>query len=102
MHTQVLVHEVTPEDLRYIVAAAVEELIIELLDHKSTPQSRSPELLTRAEAASLLRISIATLHRAVKSGQLVPNYVGRRVLFTHQALEAWIGICNGNSQGSAK
>jgi len=51
---------------------------------------RSP-VMTRAEAASYLRISVRTLHAMLARGELPPPIrMGRRTLFHRQQLDDWL------------
>ena len=42
------------------------------------------ELLTRQEAAEMLKITLPTLHSWTKNRILTPNYMGRRVYYKKQ------------------
>lgn len=55
------------------------------LQNGKPPRNR---LLTRTETASMLRISLSTLHRIVKSGYLPSFKVGRRTLFKEADVQA--------------
>lgn len=56
------------------------------------PAGESPELLTRTEAARLLRISVPMLERDAQDNRLrIPLIrIGRRCLYPRQALQAWL------------
>ncbi len=44
------------------------------------------DYLSRYEAAAYLRISVSKLDQLVKTGELSPRRLGRRVLFSREAL----------------
>lgn len=48
------------------------------------------ELLTLAEVAARLRVSVSTVRRFVAAGQLRPVYVGRKPLVTVREFEAFV------------
>ena len=50
------------------------------------PSSPSPSKLVYdlKETASLLRVSVSTVRRAIKRGDLRPTRIGKRVLVTHE------------------
>ena len=48
------------------------------------------KVLTRPEAAELLRISIRTLDYWVKTGQVPHKKIGRSIRFSEKALERWL------------
>ena len=48
------------------------------------------DYLTKGEACELLRISAATLNRAMRDGRLKYAKVGRRVVLRRPDLDAWI------------
>jgi len=45
---------------------------------------------TKEETSSILRISIATLNRWVKDKKIHPEKIGKKVLFTEQAIEHFV------------
>lgn len=49
-----------------------------------------PKMLTRKEAAALLRITLPTLRVYELQGRLLPKRAGRRVLYTKRDIEAFI------------
>jgi excisionase family DNA binding protein len=48
--------------------------------------------LSVEQLALLCRVSSATIHRAVKSGKIKPNKVGRRLLFSQEAVAAYFNF----------
>jgi excisionase family DNA binding protein len=56
-----------------------------------TEETRTPEILTREEAAVFLRISGKTLDYLRQTGQVPHRKAGRRVIFSRKALERWVG-----------
>lgn len=57
------------------------QLDIRRLAEQQNGKSSHNRLLTRMETASMLRISLSTLHRIVRNGYLPSFKVGRRTLF---------------------
>jgi excisionase family DNA binding protein len=57
-------------------------------------ETRTPEILTREEAAVFLRISSKTLDYLTKTKQVPHRKAGRRVLYGRKALERWVGGMN--------
>jgi excisionase family DNA binding protein len=55
------------------------------------------QLYSRNEAAKALRISIDTLNRLTSSGRLRPCRIGRRVLFSEDAINEFIHSCESPS-----
>jgi excisionase family DNA binding protein len=49
-----------------------------------------PKYMTRFEAADYIRNSVATVDRAVRQKKLRPYRIGRRVLFSAEALDAFV------------
>jgi excisionase family DNA binding protein len=56
-----------------------------------TEETRTPEIMTRAEAAVFLRISTKTLDYLTQTKQVPHRKAGRRVLYGRKALERWVG-----------
>jgi excisionase family DNA binding protein len=49
-------------------------------------ETKLPDMLTRDEAAKVLRVSVMTIDRKVKSGELAHTKIGRRVLIPAEAV----------------
>ena len=65
----------------YIPGLSPEKLIECLRGSESAPTSPKPEKpLTRKETANLLSVSLSTVNRYIKSGQLTPVHVGPRLV----------------------
>lgn len=58
------------------------------------------DVLTVPEAAALLRVSTDTLYAAVGRGEVPHRRVGRRILFSRQALNRWLGHPEGPLQNA--
>ena len=57
---------------------------LEFIINKPAPQQQTPttdELLTRKETAKRLNITLATLNDYTKTGKIVANRIGNRVLY---------------------
>ena len=50
-------------------------------------------LLTRKEAAKLLKISVETIDRYRKNGKLPYRQIGKRIIFTDNDLNALLNVC---------
>lgn len=67
-----------------------------LLDLKNTPKELLPtsatatgdQLRTRTETAKLLRVTLATLNEYTKTGKIVANRIGNRVLYKDSDIQA--------------
>jgi excisionase family DNA binding protein len=55
----------------------------------AAPALDSP-LLTKVEAAKILRVAPITVHRAIKSGQLGAYRIGARVFTTRQFIDEFL------------
>ncbi len=52
--------------------------------------AEAQQTLTRDQAARAAQVSVATIDRAIASGQLRVKRVGRRVLITRNAFTQWL------------
>jgi excisionase family DNA binding protein len=59
--------------------------------------SYAPRLLTRQQAAELLQLSISTISRLLKSGELVAHRLGRQWRIPVESVEAFL---NQNIEGA--
>jgi excisionase family DNA binding protein len=86
---------VTPRDrllagLAPELVAAFELLVRELLDEALAEQSpRSPNWLSREEAAEYLGVSLRTLERSLARGRVHSTTIGRRRLLHRDDLDAF-------------
>lgn len=78
MDTQVIVTGTTVESLIQEIAQAVSR---ELTSLTPVPRSEQDDLLSREEAAKLLRITLPTLRNRTKEGRLKGHRMGNRVLY---------------------
>ena len=46
--------------------------------------------VSKTELAAQMGISMSTVNRMIKRGEIAPHYSGRRVLITEQSVEAWL------------
>lgn len=67
--------EVTPDDLRGIIADEV---------RKALAEKPAPRQYTREQVAEMLHVTLATLHNWVRQGRLHPTKVNGRVLFAEE------------------
>lgn len=69
--------EITPEDLRSIIADEV---------RKAMAEKPAPRQYTREQVAEMCHITLATLHNWVRQGRLHPVKVNGRVLFSEEEI----------------
>lgn len=73
----------------------LESLIIETVTRTLNQHVESikaePKMYTRKEAANALRITLQTLRVYEIQGRLIPRRAGKRVLYTKQDIETFIG-----------
>lgn len=79
----------TPEQLTGIINEAVKEAVQMLQEGNKKPENEI--LLTRKEAADLLKISLVTLNDWSKRGLLKSYIIGGRVLYKRKEVEASLG-----------
>lgn len=68
----------------------------------SSPNSNSavPRLVTLKDARQFLPLSIRTLYKLAKSGELATVRVGRRVLVSVEGLSAFVAKCSTKGNAS--
>jgi excisionase family DNA binding protein len=54
--------------------------------------NNASQWITVEELALLCRVSSTTIHRAVKHGKIKPNKVGRKLLFSPEAVKAYLNL----------
>ena len=79
MNNNIILSTIQLLELKQVISETVRE---ELINYSGTLKKEEPaELLTRKEAATLLRVSLPTLHEWSKSGLIKFNRIGTRVLY---------------------
>ncbi|GGF34424.1 helix-turn-helix domain-containing protein [Echinicola rosea] len=78
----------TPEQLRSIIASALEEYGIKHQSPVKSPETKKEKFLTRQEAAKTLKVTLQTLHNWTNSGLLKSYSIGGRVLYRTDEVEA--------------
>ena len=73
----IFLNEITPEDLRSIIADEV---------RKALAEKPAPRQYTREEVAEMLHVTLATLHNWCRQGRLHPTKVNGRVLFAEEEI----------------
>mgnify|MGYP006124799421 FL=1 len=77
--------QVTPEELSNLINEALDSKIDKILNlQKQAPKT---EYLSKKETSKLLGVSIGTLDNWKKIGILEPLIIGKRVLYTRQAID---------------
>lgn len=84
MQNSVIIQNVTSDELRNIIADAVEDKIVSLIPQRKV----SNDYLTRQETATLLRISLPTLNDFTKRGLITGHRIGSRVLYNREIVES--------------
>lgn len=79
MIPRIILDGLTPQEFQEMLTNSLEQVIKPLI---SVKDSRSTELLTRKEAAKLLRISLPTLADWTKQGLIHAISMGRRIFYS--------------------
>ena len=85
--TQTTTFQLTPEELRGIIADEVERAIRPMIEQAVRPP-HAPKLLTRKATALFLGISLPTLHEWTMAGKITANRIGTRVRYYQADVEA--------------
>ena len=81
MDKTILLHEISPEDLRELIRQAVrDELELKVL------KDEAEVLLSRAEACELLKVSLTTLWNWTKSNKVIAYSIGNRIFYKRKEL----------------
>lgn len=83
MNDSIILQNLSRQDLIEIF----EGVLSEKLQEFTPPPANKTQYLTRKEVASLLRISLPTLHELIKTGKLKSYRIGGRVLFNKSEVE---------------
>lgn len=75
--------ELSPEELRELISAAIEEKLRTI----PTPQPSEERLLTREQAAEFLQVDLSTLHRWAQKGILSPRRIGGKVRYYYSDIQ---------------
>lgn len=78
----------TPDELKKMM----EEVFYECFEKAFAPLRRQFEdrLITRHEAAKLLNVTLQTLWSMEKRGELIPNRIGKKVLYRETVLTQYL------------
>jgi len=89
MEKTIILHGLTPSDLKTLIEKAVEEKVSDLLSSliSSNIKKQQAGYITRSEVCSLLRITLTTLHQWTKDGRLHSYKIGSRVLYKSSEVE---------------
>jgi excisionase family DNA binding protein len=83
--------EQIPQGLNYLIkrVALLEEAITKNIPPLPTSSRNiSDDLYTRTETAKLLRVTLATLNEYTKTGKIIANRIGNRVLYRAKDVQA--------------
>lgn len=76
----------TPEQFKELILEVIKREFEEL---KKNYQPKEPSVyMTRNEVSKMLSIDLSTVHNWCKSGKLNPHYLGNRVYFKRDEVEA--------------
>jgi len=81
----------TPENLSHLISEAVRNEITKLIPLSEAPTPTAApgdQLRTRTETAKILRVTLATLNDYTKTGKIVANRIGNRVLYKDSDIQA--------------
>lgn len=79
MEKSILLHCITPEELKQIVKEVIQE---EFLEVKKQPEEKDKEcLLSRRETCEFLKISLTTLWHWTNKGKIDSYGIGNRVYY---------------------
>ncbi len=81
-----MLHNISPENLELIIKEAVKSQLEEFFKYISIDNSN--ELLTRAQACSLLKINMTTLWNWTKKQKIISYGIGNRVYYKKSELLA--------------
>ena len=84
--SQILLNQITPEQLEKQIIDGVKNQLNALIEHF---QPKEPtEYLTRHEVANLLKVDISTVHNWTKNGKLTSYNMVGRVYYNRSEIEA--------------
>lgn len=80
----------TPEQLQNYISVAIRNEITKLIPIPANQPTPTPtdQLRTRIETAKILRVTLATLNDYTKSGKIVANRIGNRVLYKDSDIQS--------------
>ncbi|KQN34325.1 hypothetical protein ASE92_11990 [Pedobacter sp. Leaf41] len=87
-------------EFKEVLSEQVREVFGELFKNTSSSREDPEEKIrykTREETRRLLNVSLTTLYYWEKAGILIPNRIGRRVLYSIEAVEAAVEKQKGSS-----
>jgi hypothetical protein len=79
MENAIMLHNLTPADLEELITRVVKDQLQEF--KRNVPTENPNELITRAEACTLLKINITTLWNWTKKGNIIAYGIGNRVYY---------------------
>ena len=90
MEKSILLHCITPEELRQIIKEVIRE---ELIANNILVNQGENVFLTREETCSILKINKSSLWKWTKMGKLISYGIGNRVLYKkNEVIESIIRI----------
>ena len=86
MDKTILLHEISPEDLRELIRQAVRDELNAFLLELKVQKDEAEVLLSRAEACELLKVSLTTLWNWTKSNKVIAYSIGNRIFYKKREL----------------
>lgn len=91
MEKSILLHVITPDDLKQIIKEALRDELTEF--NKNSDKHNADAVLSRAEVSKLLKISMTTLWKWTKNNKLKSYGIGNKVFYKkNEVLESLIRI----------
>ncbi|MCA6423515.1 MAG: helix-turn-helix domain-containing protein [Flavobacterium sp.] len=84
MEKSIMLHCITPEELKQIIKEVIKEELLEV--RKQLQEKDSDVLMSRQETCEFLKISITTLWQWTKKGKIESYGIGNRVYYKKEDL----------------
>jgi len=92
---------IDPSTVIKTIAAGICAAAIALLEKRAGKRSPpSGDIMTADEVAELLRLDRKTVYDYAGRGEIPCQRLGKRILFSRDALALWLRSCKGSSEGS--
>lgn len=90
---------IDPATVVKTIAAGICAAAIALLEKRSGKRAPSGDVMTADEVAELLRLDRKTVYDYAGRGEIPCQRLGKRILFSREALALWLRSCKGSSEG---
>nr|WP_320117583.1 helix-turn-helix domain-containing protein [uncultured Marinifilum sp.] len=95
MTKSILLESLSAENLKELIRDVIRE---EVQTRKDEPTKTETKFYSRGEVSSLLKLSLPTLNEYTKEGRIQAMRIGRRVLYSEQAVQEALKVVP-NSKG---